>query len=265
MNYRLLSIEPLFYAIDGREIGRRPGFWICISRICSVDLRHDPAAGRAAPETEQRELLKSPQKIKILSISDVVVPLLHRQAGSERFEGIDVLISCGDLPPEYLSRLAHVFNAPLYYVAGNHDIRYRDTLPQGGFNLHGRLERIKGLNILGLEGSRWYNGGPFQYTESQMRAIIRRLRPTLWWQGGPDLVVTHAPPRYVHDAEDLCHRGFNCFRWLIDKYQPNYFIHGHIHRHFDDPAERVTQVDATKAVNTYAYHILEIETGPEGR
>ncbi len=198
-----------------------------------------------------------------MSVSDLVDPMLQQHAGSEPFTDIDVIISCGDLPPEYLSRLVHVFNAPLYFVSGNHDIRYQDKLPQGGLDLHGRLERIKGLNFLGLEGSRWYNGGPFQYTEGQMRAIIRRLRPTLWWQGGIDVVVTHAPPRHVHDSEDLCHRGFRSFRWLIDKYQPNFFIHGHIHRHFSDPSERVTLVDATQVVNTYGYNILEIETGPQ--
>jgi Icc-related predicted phosphoesterase len=207
--------------------------------------------------------LKNLKKIKLLSVSDVVDPMLHQYAGNEPFTGIDVLISCGDLPPEYLSRLVHAFNAPLYFVGGNHDIRYKDKLPQGGLNLHGRVERIKGLNFLGLEGSRWYNGGPYQYTEGQMRGIIRRLRPTLWWQGGIDVVVTHAPPRHVHDSEDLCHRGFRSFRWLIDKYQPDFFIHGHIHRHFSDPCERVTVVDATKVVNTYGYNILEIETGPQ--
>jgi Icc-related predicted phosphoesterase len=77
-------------------------------------------------------------------------------------------------------------------------------------------------------------------------------------------VVTHSPPRYIHDAEDLCHRGFKSFRWLIDKYHPNYFIHGHIHKRFSDPGERVTVVDATKVVNTYGYNILEIEAGPKG-
>jgi Icc-related predicted phosphoesterase len=203
--------------------------------------------------------LKYPDKLKILSVSDVVDPMLHRYAGSKPFTDIDALISCGDLPPEYLARLAHVFNLPLYYVGGNHDIRYRDKSPQGGVNLHGRLERIKGLNFMGLEGSRWYNGGPFQYTEGQMRAIIRRMRPTIWWQGGIDIVVTHAPPRHIHDAEDLCHRGFKSFHWLIDKFQPNYIIHGHIHRHFSDPSERITVVDSTKVVNTYGYNILEIE------
>jgi Icc-related predicted phosphoesterase len=204
--------------------------------------------------------LKNKRKIKLLSVSDAVDPMLHQHAGSKPFTGIDAVISCGDLPPEYLSRLAQIFQTPLYYVGGNHDIRYKDKLPQGGIDLHGRLERIKGLNVLGLEGSRWYNGGPFQYTEGQMRAIIRRLRPALWWQGGIDVVVTHAPPRYVNDSEDLCHRGFKCFRWLIDKYQPDYFIHGHIHRHFSNPSERVTVVETTKVVNTYGYSILEIET-----
>jgi Icc-related predicted phosphoesterase len=204
-------------------------------------------------------------KIKILSVSDVVDPMLHRHAGKESFTDIDVIISCGDLPPEYLTRLLNAFNVPLYFVSGNHDIRYRDKLPQGGFDLHGRLETIKGLRFLGLEGSRWYNDGLYQYSEAQMRAIIRRLRPAIWWHGGIDVVVTHAPPRYIHDAEDLCHRGFKSFRWLIDKYQPNYFIHGHIHRHFSDPAERVTVVDATKVVNTYGYNILEIEAGPKSK
>ena len=203
--------------------------------------------------------MKKESKIKILSVSDVEDLDLHRHVGDRRFADLDVLISCGDLPPEYLSRLSHVLNLPLYYVGGNHDIRYKSKLPQGGINLHGRLEQIKGLNFLGLEGSRWYNGGPFQYTEGQMRSIIRKLRPTIWWQGGIDIVVTHAPPRHIHDAEDLCHRGFRSFRWLIEKFQPNYFIHGHIHRHFSDPSERITAVDTTKVVNTYGHNILEIE------
>ena len=196
-----------------------------------------------------------------MSVSDVVDPMLHRHAGKESFKDIDVIISCGDLPPEYLSRLLNAFNVPLYFVSGNHDIRYRDKLPEGGFNLHGRLERIMGLRFLGLEGSRWYKGGPQRYSEAQMRSVIRRLRPALWWQGGVDVVVTHAPPRYIHDAEDLCHRGFKTFRRLIEKYQPDYFIHGHIHQNFSDPSERVTLVDATTVVNTYGYNILEIKAG----
>ena len=201
--------------------------------------------------------------IKILSVSDVVEPTINNWADTDLFADISLILSCGDLPPEYLSRLVHHSKAPLYYVHGNHDIRYQKAQPVGGGNLHGRLIRIGGIRILGLEGSRWYNGGPFQYTEGEMRSIIRWLRPTIWWRGGVDIIATHAPPRHIHDAEDPCHMGFECFRGLIDKYRPSYFIHGHIHKHFSDPAERMTVVNSTKVVNTYGYCILEIEGSAE--
>lgn len=203
--------------------------------------------------------MKNNQIIKILSVSDTVEPGLQEPSGTRQLEDIDLIISCGDLPPEYLSSLIDAIKAPLYYVGGNHDIRYKASPPQGGLNLHGRLISFGDINILGLEGSHWYNGGPYQYTEAQMRVLIRRLRPRLWWRGGVDVVVTHAPPRHIHDAEDPCHRGFDCYHRLIQKYQPRYFIHGHIHRTFNDAADRITVVGQTKVVNTYGYNILEIE------
>ena len=203
--------------------------------------------------------MKNNNYIKILTVSDTVEPELKQPSDASRFAGVDLIISCGDLPPEYLAFLVNSLNAPLYYVGGNHDIRYKAKPPEGGVNLHGRLIEFAGLRVLGLEGSHWYNGGPYQYTEAQMRSIIRWLRPRLWWQKGVDVVVTHAPPRHVHDAEDPCHRGFECFLQLIKKYQPAYFIHGHIHRLFDSPADRVSMVGNTKVVNAYGYHILEIK------
>lgn len=203
--------------------------------------------------------MKNKNNLKILTVSDTVDADLKQPSGLKRFAGVDLIISCGDLPPEYLTFLVNSLNAPLFYVGGNHDIRYKAKPPEGGINLHGRLVAFEGIHFLGLEGSHWYNGGPYQYTEAQMRSVIRWLRPRLWWQKGVDVVVAHAPPRHVHDAEDPCHRGFECFQWLIKKYQPDYFIHGHIHRLFDSPADRVTLVGRTKVVNTYGYNILEIK------
>ena len=205
------------------------------------------------------QAVKSDNTIKILTVSDVIDSTLKQPSDTGEFTDIDLIISCGDLPPEYLTFLVDSLKAPLYYVSGNHDIRYKAKPPEGGLNLHSRLIKFEGIQILGLEGSHWYNGGPYQYTENQMRAVIRRLRPGLWWRKGVDVVVTHAPPRHIHDAEDPCHRGFECFSRLIKKYQPAYFIHGHIHRIFDDPSERVSVVGKTRVVNTYGYNILEIE------
>ena len=196
--------------------------------------------------------------MRLLTVSDRVEPSLYEHFDRRNFPDIDLILSCGDLPPEYLSFLVSMFNVPLYYVRGNHDIRYELRPPEGCENLDGRLTRFQGIKILGLEGSRWYNGGPVQYTEGQMRRKIRRLRLKLWWRQGIDIVITHAPPRYIHDAEDPCHKGFKSFQKLIDHYRPGHLIHGHIHALFTDPEQRVTTVNRTRVVNTYGYHLIEV-------
>lgn len=199
--------------------------------------------------------------MRILAVSDRVEPLLDNQFDHQQFEDIDLILSCGDLPPEYLASLLGKLKAPLYFVRGNHDFRHDLKAPPGCIDLNGDLVKFEGINIFGLEGSRWYNGGPYQYTEKQMHWKLQRLRPRFWRMGGIDIVITHAPPRHIHDAEDRCHRGFKSFRWLIDKYSPRYFIHGHIHANFSDPSQRVTVVNRTQVINAFGYFLLEIEKG----
>ena len=196
--------------------------------------------------------------MKILSVSDIVVPELSDGFDARQFDGVELVLSCGDLPPEYLSFIRERLDAPLYYVRGNHDIRYKTSPPIGCVNLHANRIDFKGLRIMGLEGSRWYNGGPIQYREHQMRQMIWRKMPELWLKGGVDIVVTHAPPRHIHDAEDRCHRGFESFLKLISRFKPRYFIHGHIHAHFTDPSQRMTLVGNTRVINTFAFHLLEM-------
>jgi hypothetical protein len=41
--------------------------------------------------------------MKILTVSDQVKSQLYEHFQPERFAGIDLILSCGDLPPEYLS------------------------------------------------------------------------------------------------------------------------------------------------------------------
>lgn len=199
--------------------------------------------------------------MKILAISDIVVPELSDRIDVRRFRDVELILSCGDLPPEYLSTIREKLDVPLFYVRGNHDIRYRTTPPVGCLNIHQRRLFYNGLRLMGLEGSRWYNGGPIQYRDYQMRRMIWRMMPGIWFGGGVDIVVTHAPPRHIHDAEDRCHRGFKSFLKLIARFKPRYFIHGHIHTHFTDPSQRVTQVGDTQVINTFAWHLLEVDHG----
>jgi Icc-related predicted phosphoesterase len=197
--------------------------------------------------------------MRILSVADTVVKdLLEPVGGAPAINGIELLLSCGDLPPEYLTALRHRYNVPLLYVLGNHDIRYSTSPPVGCSHIDRRIVHVGSTKIIGFSGSRWYNGNINQYTEEQMAGFIKRLRFALWRGKGVDLVVTHAPPRFIHDAEDLCHRGFRSFNRFIDKYQPRHFLHGHIHAHFTSHEERITRVNSTSVINCYGYHVLEI-------
>jgi Icc-related predicted phosphoesterase len=200
--------------------------------------------------------------MKILTVSDQVEPALYDNFKIDHFPGIDLIISCGDLPPEYLSFLVTSFNVPLYYVRGNHDIRHDGYRPDGCTDLDGQIEVYRGVRILGLEGSHWYNGQPHQYTERQMRKKIRRVRTKIWRLKGLDIIITHAPPRHIHDADDQCHRGFESFRDLIDRYSPRYFIHGHMHFNYTEDARRMTFVNTTKVINSYGHYVFEISNEP---
>ncbi|MCP4713249.1 MAG: metallophosphoesterase, partial [Planctomycetes bacterium] len=183
--------------------------------------------------------------------SDQVSQVFYEDRNNPKFKEVNLILSCGDLQPEYLTYLTSTFDAPLFFIRGNHDLRYDTKPPEGCIDVHARIQQFQGMNILGLDGSHWYNGGPNQYKEYQMRKIIRQLRLAIWWRRGLDIIITHAPPRHIHDAEDQCHRGFQVFNKLIDKYHPSYFVHGHIHGHFADPSERITVVNRTTVINTF--------------
>jgi len=196
--------------------------------------------------------------MKILTVSDTVEPVLYDNFQIENFPDIQMILACGDLPEEYLSFLVSMLNVPLYYVRGNHDIRPDGYRPGGCIDLDEKIVIHRGIRVMGFQGSHWYNGKPCQYTERQMRRKIQKMRLKLWWHKGVDIVITHAPPRHIHDKDDLCHRGFKCFRKLIDRYAPSYFIHGHMHFNYTMNAKRMTKVNDTKVINSYGHFIFEI-------
>jgi len=190
-------------------------------------------------------------------VSDRVDPLLYEPGSYKCLKGIELILSCGDLPSEYLTYLVTVFNVPLFYVKGNHDRGYESNPPQGCIDIHGRVGVHKGIRILGLEGSKRYNGGALQYTENQMILKSWKVRPKIWWRKGVDIIISHSPPRGIHDRKDPCHSGFRCFEKLIHRYAPEYFIHGHIHTNFKNRGYRKTIVDKTAVINTFGYYIFD--------
>lgn len=193
----------------------------------------------------------------ILAVSDEVDEALLTEAFPARMAGVRLIVSCGDLPAEYLERLVDRLAVPLVYVRGNHDLRYRDDPPPGE-DLDGRVVTIAGLRVLGFEGSAWYNGHGVQYTEREMWWRVLRTQPGVWKAGGVDVVVTHAPASGIHDMEDACHRGFRAFRWVLETLKPRYFLHGHTHLSYRPRARRITVVGATTVVNAFRSVVLPL-------
>ena len=70
--------------------------------------------------------------------------------------------------------------------------------------------------------------------------------------------MTHAPPREIGDAEDPAHRGFMAFRELLDKYQPQYLLHGHVHLNYSADSVRQRQYGETAVINTSNRYVLEL-------
>jgi len=178
------------------------------------------------------------------------------------FSGIDLILSAGDLKPDYLSFVVTMANRPVLYIHGNHDGVYAKRPPEGCDCIEDKLVTVKGLRILGLGGSRLYNGGPHQYSEKAMERRIRRLRRSIARAGGVDLVLTHSPAAGYGDEDNPAHRGFDAFIDLMNMYRPKYLIHGHVHKSYGHSLTRELQHGETQIINATGYYILELPDPP---
>lgn len=209
--------------------------------------------------------------MKILVLADEESKALYDYYKPERLEGVELILACGDLPKSYLEFFATVSHAPVLYVLGNHDHWYgktgdsgpgyqnsRETGQAGGcICIEDDIYVYKGIRIMGLGGSmRYQPGARFQYTERQMRHRILML----WWKllrnRGVDIVVTHAPAAGIHDLPDLPHRGFVCFRELMEQLHPKLFVYGHVHAGYGGFVRQDKYLD-TVVVNAYNHYLIE--------
>lgn len=196
--------------------------------------------------------------MKILTLSDEVSKYLYDYYTPGKLDEYDLIISCGDLKARYLSFLVTMARVPLLYVHGNHDVGYDKNPPEGCDCIEDKLVVYRGLRILGLGGSPTYNGGAHQYTESQMRWRIFKLKWKIRKHGGVDIVVSHAPLAGVGDMDDFAHRGFHEFLRFVDTYHPKYWLHGHVHLNYGTDRTRVREYNGTKVINTCERYVLDI-------
>lgn len=223
---------------------------------------------------------------RILAIADEVEPSLYSEGIAH--VACDLIVSCGDLPFDYLEYLVTMLNVPLVYVPGNHDpdvspsgprrpealdslaiegifglprARAEPPGPRGCTNADGRIVEAAGLTIAGLGGSQRYSEGPNQYDEVQMARRARRLARRAAWRrlygkGGVDVLIAHSPPLGLGDRDDLPHRGFQALIDLASRLEPRFLIHGHVHPHGRETPEHA--IGSTAVVNAVPKRLLEV-------
>lgn len=207
--------------------------------------------------------------LHVLSISDRIVEFLYSPAIKTCCKEIETVISCGDLPYDYIEYVINHLNRPAFFVHGNHD---RDlvhangritTKPNGGVDLHRRAYSYNGILIAGVEGCIRYSPGPYQYTQTEMWMNVMALVPNMLlnrrkYGRALDIFVSHASPWGIHDKPDWTHQGVKAFRWLLKMFEPAYHFHGHVHLYGTEQKQE-SLFEKTCVINAYSYRKINLD------
>jgi hypothetical protein len=215
--------------------------------------------------------------VRVLAVSDEVDEGLYADVSAAR--GAQLILACGDLPFDYLGYLLDALDIPLVFVPGNHDPEvggYRISRaglpvraglpadapwPSGAVNADGSVVDVGGLRIAGLGGCLRYRDGPNQYSERQQARRARRLALRAAWRRyrdgrAVDVLLTHAPPRGVGDADDPPHRGFACLAPLAGRTRTPLLLHGHVHPYGSDVQD--LSLGGTVVRNVVGRHLFDV-------
>ncbi|MBQ3371063.1 MAG: metallophosphoesterase [Mogibacterium sp.] len=214
--------------------------------------------------------------------------------GSKRLEGVRLILSAGDIRPEYLEFLVTMLNVPCLYVRGNHDGRYDQMPPEGCIDIDGKIFEaeicepvhstdadnsegcayVRRIRVAGLGGSMRYSEGRDMYSEREMASRVRRLSMRIKLglinhsekkharrdaSGAPvDIFLTHAPCRGYGDLGDLAHTGFSCFNRFLSDFRPKYHCYGHVHMEYARIRRVSEHPSGTQLINVSGMYILDI-------
>jgi Icc-related predicted phosphoesterase len=155
----------------------------------------------------------------------------------------------GDLDPEWLDQLGRFADLPILGVYGNHDDgRYLEA--RNTTDLHLTTAEVGDLTFTGFEGCvRYKRGASLQYSQREAARMGRRLP-------GADVLLSHAPPRGVHEEPDgdRAHEGFDVLRRYVEREQPVLALHGHT----PAPPRPAERIGATTVVHVVGARLVDL-------
>ena len=198
--------------------------------------------------------------MKVLVVTDLEDKLLYDCFRKERVEGVELIVSCGDLRADYLDFLMTMVNRPMIYVRGNHDDELNAKPPLGGICIENKVYRFGGVRFFGLGGCKGAQQGALnRYSENSMRMRILKSEPSIALSRGIDVFVAHSPVRGYGDVEGShTHEGFDCFNDFLGRHKPAIMLHGHVHNNYGRVRTEFDHPSGTKIINCCPFKIIDI-------
>lgn len=186
--------------------------------------------------------------INILVISDT-----HNTLKEDDFKkfmvlnnNYDVCLLLGDFG--YLDLpiiLKYVSRDKIYALLGNHDGNYIDMY--GLNDLNGKVITIKGIKIMGMQGSFRYK--PSKFPSFSQKESIEFLSD----REAVDILVSHDMGFSSESINDPAHQGLFGITYYLYKNKVPYHIHGHIH----NPYQK-NLLNGTKEISAFQYQMFHL-------
>ena len=186
--------------------------------------------------------------ISILVISDT-----HNTLNEEDFKrfislnnNYDICLLLGDFGYRDLPIiLNYIPKDKIYALLGNHDSNY---IKEYGLNdLNGNIVTIKGIKILGIQGSFRYKPSNFpSFSQKESIEFLNNKEVV-------DILVSHDTGFNSASSNDSAHQGLFGITYYLYKNRVPYHIHGHIH----NPYQK-NLLNGTKEISAFQYQIFHL-------
>lgn len=190
--------------------------------------------------------------VKILALADIHGDLekLYKLIDNLE-EKPDLVVVAGDLTPFGNSDLVPKIRSALkkatpyaFMIPGNEDPEdVRRLMAKENLDMHGKYRKIKDTTLVGFEGARWVESEGHDFpVYDPIHKVMKKIK-------GKKILVSHVPP-FDTKTDKLFtghHVGSPFLRSLIEEYQPDLVVCGHIHE-----SRGVDKIGRTKVLNTGA-------------
>ena len=243
----------LFKKNENKEISTKEDYDIYLKKTTKKDIPYGFNNKYANQEDKLYQIFGAcnnfNNSLKIIAISDT-----HNDLNFDDFKqfiskhnNYDICILLGDHSSSDIEKILKcVDKTKTYGLLGNHD---RNYLTEYAINsLNGQVINIKGVSLLGIEGSYKYKQEDFPSFTQKESIDFLKDKPKV------DILVSHDNRFDSTALYDIAHQGLFGITYYLYKNKIPYHIHGHIH----NPYKNIMR-NGTKEISVYMYEYIELK------